>query len=52
MKQIMPVQSDRFVAIGVLMAVLAFSFLFYMGSSLYQTSQRMYNESSPVYALK
>ncbi|WP_321424000.1 hypothetical protein [uncultured Bacteroides sp.] len=52
MKKDIPVQSDRFVKIGVLMAVLAISFLFYMGNSLYQTSQRMYNSNSTVYALK
>ncbi len=52
MKQIKSEQSPRFVIVGVFMAVLAASFLFYMGNNLYQASQKMYYEHSSTYALK
>ncbi|WP_353333227.1 hypothetical protein [Bacteroides sedimenti] len=44
MKQNSFAQRNSFMAIGVLMAVIGISFLFYMGNSLYQTSQRMHHD--------
>lgn len=52
MKQFSFAQHYRFVAVGILMAIIGFSFLFYMGNSLYQTSQRMYNSSISFSALR
>ncbi len=52
MKKVMPVQSCHFVTVGILMAVIAVLFLFYMGNSLCQTTHQMYDESSSIYANK